>query len=218
MDDKLYLEDITQLEDRNNNFRHIIMHKKYDISHEDNIAKYIINNTKWKDMLLIRYKYYFGDMVFYDNGKIYIIELKSLKDSTKDTEKDIEKNIERYVLQSIKYAKYAFNWAGKEAIPITAIEYSNGDIIINEHTINNPWKNKIDNKNDNKELDNQIIFKIVGDTLEAEKIINEANSELRIFFKKQVEYITKECTICSKYLLIIKNFESDVLMMDYYNL
>ena len=89
--DKLSLDNLAELEDRDKNFRIVINHKIYDTSHEDDMARFVINRTKFKEMLLIRFEYYLsktyhglgrGDMVFYDkpNDKLYVLELKSLKD------------------------------------------------------------------------------------------------------------------------------------------
>jgi hypothetical protein len=147
--DKLSLDNIPELISRDSNFRIVINHKIYDTSHEDDIARYVINNTKFKDMLLIRFEYYLsktyhglgkGDMVFFDdlNNKLYVLELKSLKDkysNTTDTSK-----IEKCIAQSLKYSEYSQNWAiqnghFKESIPVSVIELLNGNIQITERTI-----------------------------------------------------------------------------------
>jgi hypothetical protein len=141
--DKLSLDNISELENRDKHFRIVINNKIYDTSHEDDIAHYVINNTKFKDMLLIRFEYYLskvyhglgrGDMVFYDklSDKLYVLELKSLKDkysNTTDTAK-----IEKCIAQSIKYSEYTTNWASRESIPVSVIELSDGKIQITEKT------------------------------------------------------------------------------------
>lgn len=150
--DKLSLNKFEELVDRNECFRIVISHKKYDTSHEDDIARYIINTNKFSNLLLIRFEYYIsktfhglgkGDMVFYDPNKLilYIVELKSLKDkysNSTDTSK-----VEKCILQSIRYSNYAKTWSENtctnniQIIPVTAIEYQNAEIIITEHNTHN---------------------------------------------------------------------------------
>lgn len=201
--DKLFLENLSELEDRDKNFRIVINHKIYDTSHEDDIAHYVINNTKFKNMLLIRFEYYLsktyhglgrGDMVFYDkeNDKLYVLELKSLKDkysSTTDTSK-----IEKCVSQSIKYSEYTANWASKESNPVSVIELLDGKIQIIERTTFEkpaeknlvdelqpvklnykpkvfPWTNSIQKK-ELDEINNDKWFKHPGDQTFTEYKIN----------------------------------------------
>ena len=279
--DKLSLENSAELENRDKSFRIVITHKKYDTSHEDDIARYLLNYENWKDMLLIRYEYYLsktfhglgrGDMVFWNPGdkKLYIIELKSLKDkysNTTDTAK-----IEKCILQSIRYANYAMTWANVSGIPVTAIEYANGDIVITEHIEHKPVNDIIEEDNEEEEIiflnigggvklpsppqidvkkpslnpwlknqnpwtknkvreieedkwfthpgdQTETRYKIVGDTLEAERIVDyEPSSGSRRSFRKRVQRVTEECTKCTKYFLCMKNLTGDVLMQEYHML
>lgn len=227
--DKISLVDTEILESRDLNLRQIINHKIYDTTYEDNIAKYIITSTKWKDMLLIRYDYYLskiyhgfgkGDMVFFNkkNNILYVIQLKSLKDNYSNLSNSLK--IEKCIQQSIKYAKYAEIWAEKEAIPVTAIEYLNGDIITRENN-NNAWENspwKKEEITEDKWFNDQTLtrYKIVGDTLEAEKFTDsEPNYGIRKLFRKRVKAIAKDCTNCTKYLLTVKNLDSDIIMQEF---
>ena len=139
--DKLSLNNLSELEHRNQHLRTVIEHKIYDTSHEDDIARYVVNHTKYGNMLLIRFEYYLskiyhglgkGDMVFYDkqNDVLYVLELKSLKDkysSITDSAK-----IEKCIAQSIKYSEYTMTWASKESIPVSVIELADGKIQIIE--------------------------------------------------------------------------------------
>jgi hypothetical protein len=141
--DKLSLDNLSELQNRDRNFRIVINHKIYDTSHEDDMGHYIINNTKFKDMLLIRFEYYLsktfhglgrGDMVFYDRflDKLYVLELKSLKDKYSNTTDSAK--IEKCIAQSIKYSEYTLNWASKKSIPVSIIELPDGKIQITERT------------------------------------------------------------------------------------
>jgi hypothetical protein len=139
--DKVSIDNLIELERRDKHLRIVIDNKIYDTSHEDDIARYVINHTKYGNMLLIRYEYYLskayhglgkGDMVFYDNTNnvLYVLELKSLKDkysSITDSAK-----IEKCIAQSIKYSEYTLTWASKESIPVSVIELTDGKIQITE--------------------------------------------------------------------------------------
>jgi len=220
------INDMYSLDDRDYNLRIIVNHKKYDTTHLDNIAKYIINNTKWKSMLLIKYDYYShsdknndqekGGMIFYDknNDQLYAIETMSLKNISRFQESTI---IEKCTQKSIKHAENAKLWTGKEVIPVIAIEYSNGYININDKL--NPWK-KIETIISPKLLNYKtIIYKIVDDTLEAEIIVDdEPNSEMRELFRKYITKIATESTICTKYFIVLKNANLDILMQEYHEI
>ncbi len=254
--DKLPLCDISELENRNMNFRVVIDHKIYDTSHEEDMARYVINNTKFKDMLLIRFEYYLsktyhglgkGDMVFYDKQSdiLYALELKSLKDkysSITDTSK-----VEKCIAQSIKYSEYTLIWASKESIPVSVIELTDGKIQITERitlppekpiqkiseqleelvliTKTTPWNNTIE-KREQEEIDNDQWFnhpgdqtftryKINGDTLESERIVDyQPSSGSRRSFRKRVKRVCQESSKCTKYLLILKDTQGTVLMTE----
>lgn len=146
--DKLYLDNLNELENRDKNFRIVINHKIYDTSHEDDIAKFVINHTHFKDMLLIRFEYYLsktyhglgkGDMVFYDknNDKLFVLELKSLKDKYSNIS-DKEK-INKCIAQSTKYSEYTAIWCSKESTPVSIIELADGKIQIIERTVLTPF-------------------------------------------------------------------------------
>jgi len=189
--DKISLDNVEELIDRDKKFRIVINHKKYDTSHEDDMARFVINNTKYKDMLLIRFEYYLsktyhnlgkGDMVFYDllNDKLYTIELKSLKDKYSNTTDGSK--IDKCNNQSIKYAEYSLIWANKESIPVSIIENDDGAIQIIERTIlptrienveeedkitgfkirSNPWINTLEKK-EQEEINSDKWFTHPGD-------------------------------------------------------
>lgn len=283
--DKLSLENLEELEDRDKNFRIVINHKIYDTSHEDDLARFVINGTKFKDMLLIRFEYYLsktyhglgrGDMVFYDklNDKLYVIELKSLKDkysSTTDGEK-----IEKCIAQSTKYSEYTLTWGLKESTPVSVIELEDGKIQIIERTTLpaqtqppqpsspekisektslpsspnlqpttqpttqpilknvpkvklNPWTNTLQ-KREQEEINSDHWFthpgdqtmtryKIVGDTLESERIVDtQPSSKSRRSFRKRVKKICQECTKCTKYFLTMKDIQGNVLLAEMHDI
>ncbi len=241
--DKLSLDNLSELENRNYNLKKVINHKIYDTSHEDDIARYIINNTEFKDMLLIRFEYYLsktyhglgkGDMVFYDNqnDKLYVIELKSLKDKYSNIT-DVAK-IEKCISQSIKYSKYTMIWANKKSTPVSVIEYLNGDIQITKQNIQeeieqietkvkfpcNFKKDEIDKWFEHPGDQTCTHYKIVGDTLEAIRIVDYSlpSSGSKRAFRKRVKKICKECSKCSKYLITLKNLQDDVLMHEFYDI
>ena len=56
-------------------------------------------------------------------------------------------------------------------------------------------------------------YKIIGDTLEAERIVDsvQISSGSRKSFRKRVERVVHECTNCSKYLITIKHTNGDIL-------
>jgi hypothetical protein len=257
--DKLSLDNLTDLENRDRCFRIVIEHKIYDTSHEDDMARYVINHTKYGNMLLIRFEYYLskayhglgkGDMVFYDktNDILYVLELKSLRDkysSMTDTAK-----IEKCVAQSIKYSEYTLTWAFKESIPVSVIELSDGKIQITkritlpavdnddqteEHgreetegskqKIKNPWVNTVQKRELEKINNDQWFthpgdqtltkYKIVGDTLESERIVDyQPSSGSRRAFRKRVERVCQETTTCTKYLAILKDTQGAILMQE----
>jgi len=249
--DKLSIDNITELENRNNNFRIIILRKIYDISYKDEMFRYIINNTKFKDMLLIRFQYclsklYYdigiGDMVFYDkiNNLLYVLELKSLKDKYTGTPVNIE--IENCIAKSLKYSEYTIYWASKESIAVSVIELLDGKIQITERITlpadsppaltpvpkGYPWVNTFQKKvldeiNEDKWFSNagdQTLtkYKINGDTLESERIVDyHPSSNSRKTFKRRVQRVCKESTHCTKYLVILKNIEGVILMQEYYD-
>jgi hypothetical protein len=142
--DKLSIDNLSELENRDRNHRVVINHKIYDTSHEDDIARHIINNSKFKNMLLIRYEYYLskiyhglgrGDMVFYDKStdELYVLELKSLRDKYSNTTDNAK--IEKCIAQSIKYSEYTINWCSRTSTPVSVIELNDGNIQITERTI-----------------------------------------------------------------------------------
>lgn len=247
--DKLDLDNTDELIKRDSSFRITINNKIYDTSHEDDLVRYIVNDIKWRNMLLIRYEYYLsktyhglgkGDLVFYDTTTLilYVIELKSLKDKYSNIT-DASK-IEKCTLQSINYASYAKNWAHSimksqlKIIPVSVIEYLNGDIVTNEHKPceqiddnseeeiliknKNPWTN-----NNNGGLDDKWFthpgdqtntrYRIVNNRLEAERIVDqEPSSGSRKHFRKRVQRVAAECTTCTEYFIIMKNLDNDILM------
>ena len=206
--DKLSLDDFDHLENRDHNLRIVINHKVYDTSHEDDIAHYVINNTKFKGMLLIRFEYYLsktyhglgrGDMVFYDKvaDQLFVLELKSLKDkysNTTDTAK-----IEKCIAQSIKYSEYTLNWASRSSIPVSVIELPDGRVQITESTTLSapdeapvvaakstlvakpfPWTNT-PQKREQEEIDSDRWFSHPGDqTLTEYKINGDTLESVRI--------------------------------------
>lgn len=254
--DKLSLNDLSELKNRDKHFRTVIDNKIYDTSHEDDIARYIINNTKFKDMLLIRFEYYLsktyhglgrGDMVFYDKVKdiLYVLELKSLKDkysNITDTSK-----IEKCIAQSIKYSEYTITWASKESIPVSVIELADGKIqiteritlpaeklgeeliLIDQKNKSYPWTNTLQ-KRELEEINNDKWFnhpgdqtltkyKINGDTLESERIVDyQPSSGSRRSFRKRVKRVCQECTKCTKYLLVLKDTQGAILMQEYHEI
>lgn len=139
MIDKINLSNKEELIDRDKCFRLVINNKKYDTSHEDDVARYVINNTRFKDMLLIRYEYYIskvyhglgkGDLAFLDKDNIiYTVETKSLKDRYANITDSAK--IEKCKTQAFTYANYASKWTGtgKKGIAVTAIETDKGIII-----------------------------------------------------------------------------------------
>lgn len=241
--DKLSLDDTVSLENRNRYFRTLINYKFYDISHEDEVKKYVINNTKFKDVLLIRLDYHLskiyhtretGGMVFYDkeNDILYVLELISLKDKYSNTT-DISK-IENCITRSIKYSEYTVAWASKESIPVSVIELTDGKIQITERitlppgkiqTKTNPWTKTIQ-KHDLEEINNDKWFnlpedqtltkyKINGYTLESERIVDyQPSSEAIKAFKKRVKRVCQESSVCDKYLLIMKDIRGTILMTE----
>jgi hypothetical protein len=240
--DKLSLNDLSDLESRDKNFRIVINHKIYDTSHEDDIARYIINDGKFSSMLLIRFEYYLsksyhglgkGDMVFYDkiNDILYTLELKSLKDkysSITDTAK-----IKKCIDQSIKYSEYTINWGSKESIPVSVIELNDGKIQITERitsTLNlqtSPWtdtvqKRELEDINNDKWFNHpgdQTLtkYRINGDTLESERIVDyQPSSGSRRSFRKRVNRVCQETTKCTKYLCILKDIHGAILMQEYH--
>jgi hypothetical protein len=340
--DLVDLCDTENLNDRNRSFRIVIENKKYDTCHEDDLGRLLVNNDRWKNMLLIRYEYYLsktyhglgkGDMAFWDpiKKKLYCVELKSLKDkysSTSDTSKVV-----KCIDQSIKYANAALDWASIKGIPVTVIEYPDGEVKveeritqilrkgmqenspigINPHIHNtppgitpisppginpipvlktppginpipvlktppginpipvlktppginptispntslgidplhypsfpvlpsapgvvpgiynlNPRPNPWETKKPLLETDEWFThpgdqtdtrYKINGDTLEAIRIIDiEPSSGSRKSFRKRVHRVTEECTNCTKYLVILKNLQEEVLMQEYHEI
>lgn len=263
--DKLSLDNLVELENRNHAFRIVINHKIYDTSHEDDIARYVIQHTKFKDMLLIRYEYYLsksyhglgkGDMVFYDkqNDMLYAVELKSLKDKYSSITDNAK--IEKCIAQSIKYSEYTSTWASKKSIAIAIIEFTNGTIQITETTSSEkvtenvlddeimstnqpveqipkiksyPWTNTI-YKKELEEINNDQWFshpgdqtltkyRIVGDTLESERIVDyQPSSGSRKAFRKRVRRVCQEATNCNKYLCILKDTQGTILMQEYHEI
>lgn len=256
--DKLSLDNLSELENRDKNFRIVINHKIFDTSHEDDIARYVITDTKFKDMLLIRFEYYLsktyhglgrGDMVFYDkiNDKLYILELKSLKDKYSNTTDNSK--IEKCIAQSIKYSEYTTKWASRNSTPVSVIEFSNGKIQITEHNKPNkpveeeeeeilihskqsttfPWTNT-PQKKELEEINNDKWFvhpgdqtltqyKIINDTLESVRIVDYLpSSGSRRAFRKRVKKVCQESTNCSKYFIVLKNIQGDILMQEYHEI
>jgi hypothetical protein len=235
--DKLDLSNKEDLIKRDRNLRIVINHKIYDTSHEDDIAKYIIQCTKFKDMLLIRYEYYLsktyhglgkGDMVFYSDNKLYIIELKSLKDkysSCTDNSK-----INKCIKQSIKYSEYSKIWGGMSSIPVTAIEMLNGNIELIERNFTEEhlesdeeilYKEIVeDDKWFNHPGDQTLTrYKINGDTLESERIVDyHPSSGSRRSFRKRVKRICEECTKCTKYFITMKNIQNDIIYQEFHEI
>ena len=254
--DKLSLDNLAHLKNRDECFRTVICNKIYDTSHEDDIARYVILHTKYSNMLLIRFEYYLskayhglgkGDMVFYDNLNdiLYVLELKSLKDkysSITDSAK-----IEKCIAQSIKYSEYTLTWASKESIPVSVIELTDGKIQITERitlpatlpatlptTLSEektnqvpkyPWTNTIE-KQEQIEINNDKWFihpgdqtltkyRINGDTLESERIINyQPSSGSRRSFRKRVKRVCQESTTCTKYLATLKDTQDNIIMQE----
>ncbi len=256
--DKLSIDDKIELENRNRYFRIVLDHKIYDTSHEDDIARYVVNNTKFKDMILIRFEFYLsktyhglgrGDMVFYDKltDILYVLELKSLKDKYSNIT-DASK-IEKCIAQSIKYSEYTMVWASKDSVPVSVIELEDGKIQITERItlppekqiseqLNelaltkskiSPWTNTIQ-KRELEEINSDQWFshpgdqtltkyKINGDTLESERIVDyQPSSGSRRTFKKRVKRVCQESSNCTKYLLILKNIQGVILMQEYHEL
>lgn len=239
--DKLPIDDLDLLKQRDYNHRIVINHKIFDTSHEDDIAKYIINDTRFGKMLLIRFEYYLsktyhglgkGDMVFYDHltGVLYVLELKSLRDkySTITDSAKIEKCIE----QSIKYSKYTKNWCNKESIPVSVIEFNDGKIQIIEtsHNDHNDNDDHNDHSKQNDNNDHNEWFSHPGDQTDTKYRINENTFEsIRIVdyepsagsrraFRKRVQRVCEETTKCTKYLAILKHVNGTILMEELHNL
>ncbi len=130
------IENLFELELRDSNFRQILKHKIYDTTREDEIAKYIINNTKFKNMLLIRYNYKSsetttGNMVFYDtlSDILYTVEIGN----------DVDK--------CITNSKLIKSWASKEGVPVLVTENAHGKIDIiesNPYITRTTYKNSIE--------------------------------------------------------------------------
>jgi hypothetical protein len=236
--DLINLEEISK---RNENFRICINHKIFDTSHEDDMAKYIINSDKWKDKLVIRYEYYIsktyhgmgrGDLALMDDNNIYIIELKSLKDkysSTTDSSK-----IKKCEEQSIKYYEYAKSWAkniDKTIIPITVIEYENGKIIENI-IINYDDVDDDDADDDVDVVDDDLdrwfkhpgdqtptLYKINGNKLEVVRTIDyEPSAGSRRALRKRAKRIASDCTDCVSYSIVMKNIEGTIILDETYNI
>lgn len=230
--DYIDLNNVELLKDRDRSFRTVIEHKKYDTSHEDDLCRILVKNDRWGSMLLIRYEYYLsktyhqlgkGDLVFWDqkNSKLYAVELKSLKDKYSSTTD--QSKVDKCIEQSLKYAEQAKNWCGQKAIPVTVIEYSNGEIVVEERhqqvlrpPVQNVWQgcefeqekwfNHPGDQTDTR-------YRISGDTLEAERTVDyEPSSGSRKSFRKRVQKVAKECTKCTKYYLTMKNLNGDILM------
>lgn len=241
--DFIDLNDIENLKDRDRSFRIVIENKKYDTSHEDDLCRLVIKDKNWGKMLLIRYEYYVskkyhglgkGDMIFLnqDNNKLYAVELKSLKDQYSSTTDSYK--VEKCISQSLKYAKAAKEWCGKEATPVTVIEYNNGEVRMEERytrILRNAIYANVGNNDDDGILfyqgskmpedrwfkhegdQTETTYKILGDTLEALRIVDnkQISSGSRKSFRKRVERVVTECTNCSKYLISIKHVDGDVL-------
>lgn len=240
--DKFCLSNTEELHNRNKNLREVINNKTYDISYEDEIAKYVINESRYKNMLLIKFEYYLfksrdfdkGGMVFYDNenDKLYAIELRSLKD--KYSKIPDNSKIEKCINQSIRYSEYTKIWASKDSIPVSIIEMEDGSINITEKnivahntvhntahgTIYNGFKEYIkDNQWHSNKGDHLTKYKINGDTLESERIVNFLpSSESRKLFKGRAKIVCKECTNCTIYSVTMKSPSGCIYMQEYYTL
>lgn len=207
--DKLSLDNIEDLISRDKHLRIVINNKIYDTSHEDDLAKIIINDNKYKNMLLIRYEYLLskiyhgmgkGDIVLYDNvnNLLYAIELKSLKD--KYTNMSDKLKIEKCISQSIKYAQYTNIWALKESIAVAIIEHLDGTLqIVENRDIAKEWPKEIPKeifKEIPKEMSKEILdYKNNICYLDDEDILYLPNSKINHMYnqlKKEIEEINND--------------------------
>lgn len=219
------LNDLTLIKDRDFCFRTFICSKKYDVSYEHELCKFLITSSRWKNMFIIRYDYCInngdtqkGCLILWDQQqqKLYAIEILSLKNKNVEF---TEKNVAQCISKSIKYAKATKDYASVEAIPVTAIEYNDGEIRIEERHVsvmrmtideNDSWFNLPGDKTGTT-------YKIVGDTLEVERIVDtEPNLLARKAFKNRVQHVASECTHCTKFLIIVKNLNSEIVLQEYH--